>query len=302
MRLLAIGCWLLGAPELANELKTIAAIALLVGQTFLSGQTPELALASRNGTLRIAVAGDVGRGTERVAAGIAKVGAIDAVIIPGDNIYPCGVQTKEDPHWRRLIPLAKLNVPLFPVLGNHDYCGNVNAEINAPLPNWDFPAREYTIRSDVADFVMIDTQAYLDGGNAPALLFGGAKWRIVVGHHTVVSSGYHGYFPRRDVRRMRKLVPLFRKAGVDLYICGHDHHQELVDGNPHYLISGAGSEPIPPILLRNHTLFPENAPLHEPVGFTLLEITRDSISITFYDAEAHKRGGPIVLDHRNVAR
>ena len=269
--------------------------ALCVGQTSLSGQAPQLALASRQGTLRIAVAGDIGRGTERVAAGIAKIGPIDAVIIPGDNIYPCGVQTKEDPLWRRLTPLANLNVPLFPVLGNHDYCGNPNAEINAPLPNWDFPARQYTVGSDVADFVMIDTQAYIDGGAAPSIAFDGAKWRIVVGHHTVVSSGYHGYFPRREVRRMRQLVPLFRKAGVDLYVCGHDHHQELIDANPHYLISGAGSEPIPPVLLRSGTIFPTNAPFREPIGFTLLEITRDAMAITFYDAEAHKRGGPFVM-------
>src|SRR5437868_4811006 len=169
--------------------------ALCVGQTFLSGQT-ELALNSRNGTLRVVIVGDVGSGTERVAAGIAKIGAIDAIIIPGDNVYPCGVQTKGDPQWRVLEPLTKFSVPLFPVLGNHDYCGNVNAQINAPLANWDFPAKEYSIRSDVADFAMIDTQAYLNHVTEPAMSFSdAAKWRIVVGHHTIVSSGYHGYFP-----------------------------------------------------------------------------------------------------------
>ena len=86
--------------------------ALCVGQTFVSGQT-ELSLNSRNGTLRVVIVGDVGSGTERVAAGIAKIGAIDAIIIPGDNVYPCGVQTKDDPRWRVLEPLTKFSVPLF---------------------------------------------------------------------------------------------------------------------------------------------------------------------------------------------
>ena len=283
-------------------------IALLVGQTFLSGllsgqtgmSAPQLSLASRNGALRIVVVGDIGYGTDRVTAGIAKVAPIDAVIIPGDNIYSCGVQSKNDPRWKRIASLTTLGVPLFPVLGNHDYCGNPLAQINAPLPNWDFPAKQYTIRSDIAEFAMLDTNPYLAGADDPLKPFlrdafsGDSKWRIAVGHHTVVSSGYHGYFPRSAAQRMRTLIPLLRATGVDLYVCGHDHHQELVDGQPRYLVSGAGSQPVPPIILRSETLFPATAPFREPIGFTLLEITKDQLAITFYDEHAQKRGGPII--------
>jgi len=256
----------------------------------------QLALGSHDGKLRVVVAGDVGYGTERIAAGIAKIGPIDAIIIPGDNVYPCGVQSKDDPHWRVITPLTRFNVPLFPVLGNHDYCGDASAEINAAVPNWDFPAKSYSIRSDVAELAMIDTQPFVEGGAPPAITFtSDDRWRIVVGHHPVISSGYHGYFPRREVRRMRGLLPRLRAAHVDLYISGHDHHQELVDGTPKFLISGAGSEPVPPIILRSATLFPTNAPFREPYGFTLLEITRHEIAITFYDEHAKKRGGPILM-------
>jgi len=273
-------------------------IALLLAAT--AAAQPQLSLASRNGTLRVVVVGDIGDGAGRVTAGIAKIGPIDAVIIPGDNVYPCGVQSKNDPRWSRVAPLTTLGVPLFPVLGNHDYCGNPTAQINAPLPNWDFPAKQYTIRSDVAEFAMLDTNPYLQGADEPLKSFlhdafsGDSKWRIAVGHHTVVSSGYHGYFPRHDARRMQKLIPLLRASGVDLYVCGHDHHQELVDGQPRYLISGAGSQPVPPIILRSSTLFPTNAPFREPIGFTLLEITKDQLAITFYDEHAQKRAGPIL--------
>lgn len=268
-------------------------IALLLAAA--ANAQPGLSLASHGDTLRVVVVGDVGYGTERVAAGIAKIGAIDAVIIPGDNVYPCGVRMKDDPHWRVLEPLTKLSVPLFPVLGNHDYCGNTDAQINAPLANWDFPAKEYSVRSDVADFVMIDTMPFIKGGAMPAISFrDDDRWRIVVGHHTVVSSGYHGYFPRREVRRMRKLLPVLRKEHVDLYICGHDHHQELVGGKPMFLISGAGSEPVPLLVLHSASLFPTNVPFREPIGFTLLEITKDSLAIKFYDEHAKIRGGPMM--------
>jgi len=248
--------------------------------------------------LRIVIAGDVGSGTSRIAAGIAAVGPVDAVIIPGDNIYPCGVRAKDDPHWSVLEPLSKLGVPLFPVLGNHDYCGNPDAQIDAPLPNWSFPAKQYVIRGDAADIVMIDTQPYVEGRDEPAESFlrnafrNDPKWRIVVGHHPVVSSGYHGYFPRREVRRMRRLLPILREVKADLYICGHDHHQELIEGHPRFLVSGAGSEPVPPVVLRNSTIFPSTVPFREPYGFTLLEITATSLTVTFYDEHGAKRGGP----------
>lgn len=273
-------------------------IALLAGVAAFGQSVPELSLAAHNGTLRIVVAGDTGDGTARVAKGIAKIPSIDAVIIPGDNIYPCGVSAKDDPRWRILDPLSNLGVPIFAVLGNHDYCGDEDAQINAPLPNWKMPAKQYAIRSEVADFAMIDTEPYLLGHDQPTASFvrnvfhANAKWRIVVGHHVVRSSGYHGYFPRAEARRMRQLLPVLRDAKTDLYICGHDHHQELLDGHPRFLVSGAASKPIPPVLFRNETLFPTNGAMSERIGFTLLEIKRDSMTITFYDERARKLASP----------
>ena len=65
----------------------------------------------------------------------------DAIyFITGDNVYPCGVKSANDPKWSVVRPLSALGVPLYPVLGNHDYCGNPDAQIGAPLPNWNLPA------------------------------------------------------------------------------------------------------------------------------------------------------------------
>lgn len=241
--------------------------------------------------LRIAVAGDTGNGADAVARGIAAVHAerpLDAIILTGDNFYPCGVTSEHDPRWSINAALTRVGIPIFPVLGNHDYCGKADpdAQIRATrvVPNWRFPARQYELRTKFADFVFVDT---MGSAIAPAIrgLAGSKKpWQIAVGHHPLVSSGYHGYFPRRDVNRMRKLTPAFREAGVDLYIAGHDHHLELIRGRMLLLVSGAGSAPIIPVLLRTHTVFPQRIG-RETIGFAVVEISTNEIRVRFHDGK-----------------
>jgi tartrate-resistant acid phosphatase type 5 len=251
--------------------------------------------------VRIAVVGDIGAGTEAIARGIARLNRespIEAILTTGDNIYPCGVKSLNDPRWSVLTPLSRLGIPIHPVLGNHDYCGDPDAEIGAPLSNWRFPARQYVFRTAVADFAMLDTNRYADGRAPPpdveTLLNGSnARWRIAVGHHPLLSSGYHGHFPRDEHRRMVALIPAMRRAHVDLYICGHDHHLELIDGQPRMLISGAGSEPVPPLLRHARTIWANEGPAYR--GFAMLEITADSISIRFYDADGDARSRAFVF-------
>lgn len=241
--------------------------------------------------LRLAVVGDIGAGTAEVAAGIARVhGAtpLDAILTTGDNVYPCGVQSASDPKWEVVRPLAALGIPIFPVLGNHDHCGKADAEIGTAIfPTWRFPAREYVIHSAVADIAMLDTSPYAAGRAPPPDLtrqFAGstAPWRLAVGHHPLISSGYHGHLPRGEHQRMLHLIPAMRAAKVDLYVCGHDHHLELIDGRPRMLISGAGSDPVPPLLRHAKTLWAGDGPPYR--GFAVVEITSEKIAVRFYDA------------------
>ena len=238
-------------------------------------------------TWRVAVVGDIGNGTAKVARGIAAVGPLDAIITTGDNIYPCGVKSATDPKWRRLDPLAALGIPIYPVLGNHDHCGNPDAEIGAPLRNWHFPAREYTVNTPFAEFMFIDTTPYADGLKpVPHFAFNSNGWRIVVGHHPLLSSGYHGHLPRSEHRRMLRLIPVMVAAHVDLYICGHDHHLELIEAKPLMLISGAGSDPVPAILRHAQTRWVSDEPYR---GFAVLELSEATMTLRFYDATGKAR-------------
>ncbi len=262
---------------------------------------PEITVAPRDGVLRFAVTGDVGLQTKTIASAIETVARdepLDFIVVPGDNVYPCGVESQSDPRWSVLQPLSDLGLPLFPVLGNHDVCGNAAAEIGAPLPHWNFPAREYAIHAGVADFAMLDTNGYATGKSREAedvirevFAASKARWHIAVGHHTIFSSGWHGRFPRAQARRMRELIAPLRDASVDLYICGHDHDEELVEAKPLMLISGAGSDPVPIFRLRKDTVFPRHLALVEHIGFAVVEVTAKALRIRFYDWRGKPRSG-----------
>jgi hypothetical protein len=280
-------------------------LAFLLLATLASAELPEITFAPAAGTLRLAVAGDTGQGTDVLARAISRVHAktpLDAILLTGDNFYPCGVTSAGDPRWSLVRPLTRIGVPIFPVLGNHDFCGKsvpeAQTQATGDVPHWRFPAPQYALRTPMADFAFVNTTPLAQGKeNAVEATirdtFASSRtpWRIVVGHHPVISSGWHGYFPRDEVGRMRALIPALRAANVDFYICGHDHHVELIRGRMLHLISGAGSAPVPPVKLRTTTVFPEEITSRERIGFAVVEITARTIRVRMYDAEGRPRSG-----------
>jgi acid phosphatase len=283
----------------------ITTVYLLLTALTLNVPLPRVALAPQAATLRIAVVGDTGEGSDRVARGIAALHArtpLDAVIITGDAFYPCGPKSATDPQWDRVRALGRIGVPLFPVLGNHDFCGKAiaSSQIGATtVPHWQLPARQYVVESKLAELLMLDTTPYATNANddaADAVRQGFAKkttWRIAVGHHPIVSSGYHGHFPRNQHLRMVTLDPLMRRAKVDLYICGHDHHLELIDANPRLLVSGAGSDPVPPLVPHKHTLYPSEAT--RQLGFATVDLDAHSMTIRFFDGDGKAISKPFTF-------
>jgi len=297
---------------------------------------PPIVESSVGPSWRLIAVGDFGDGAASVFAGVARIHRehpADAVLILGDNFYPCGVATEADPRWNSIRQtFSTLGIPLYPVLGNHDYgepafregewrpCRDADpsAQLRASslVPNWMFPARSYLLRSGVGDVGMIDTSPIAFGFAAPALggdswaqaverlrlaigamqQSGDNRWRIVAGHHTIVSSGFHGRMPSSERGRMRALLPLLREGGVDLYLCGHDHDLELVSGDPLFLVSGSGSEPRPMVALMLRTLFP--ADTRKRFGFAVLDLTATTMSVAFYDGKGELLATPFVFTKR----
>jgi UDP-2,3-diacylglucosamine pyrophosphatase LpxH len=194
------------------------------------------------------------------------------LLVLGDNFYPNGVQSVSDPQWRTSLEDVYTAYPLgvdwYVALGNHDYHGNPQAEVeySSVSRRWRMPNRYYAITKTVApgvtaEFLIIDTspfieayrkepEAYHVAGTDTAkqrrwiestLKASKAQWKFIVGHHNVYSGGKRTVMP--DMERL--LVPVMKKYGVNAYICGHEHHLEHIqpDGKgPHYFISGAGAE------------------------------------------------------------
>jgi len=209
----------------------------------------------------------------------ASVGAdVSFILSTGDNLYPDGVASIDDPLWNRsyedVYHQFSLQKPWYVVLGNHDYRTNPQAEVeySKKSARWNMPARYYFKKMPLNDgsgkqilFVFLDTSPLIDKYYTDSYYEENVKtqdtaaqmawlrktlsdpdtsirWRIVVGHHPLYTSGKRIKSP--ETTQFRKIMkPVFDKYKVDAYICGHEHQQEyLTEGNTQYFISGSASE------------------------------------------------------------
>ncbi len=203
------------------------------------------------------------------------------VISCGDNFYPSGVVSENDPLWHysfeNIYTAHSLQCDWYPVLGNHDYHTDVDAQVRYSKISrrWDMPARYYSKEislnkdkdkeikgpeknktKDKVLFVMMDTDPFLHEAKAAYVetqlkwlnetlekASADVKWKIVVGHHPFYTVG-----PRinnYDTLTMRKALPkIFEDHKVDIYLSGHEHSLQHLkpEGFTHQFISGAGSE------------------------------------------------------------
>lgn len=238
----------------------------------------------REARLKFMVFGDWGRNGEDKQKEVANELGIVAkkfnpefIVSTGDNFYPSGVASTRDHSWiasfEDIYTAHSLQGDWFVVLGNHDYRGNPQAEVDytAVDRRWNMPARYYSktyfINDDTTQgilLVFIDTTPFLSEyyigdkhhvqgqdtaaqriwiektlSEAPANI----KWKLVFGHHPVYTGG--GRMKAVETGEMKKLFkPIFEKYHVNAYICGHDHNLQYIKppGFTHYLVSGAGSE------------------------------------------------------------
>lgn len=234
------------------------------------------ACARETPLVRFVVVGDTGRGDSSqlaVAAGIgAKCAAdgCDFIQLLGDNIYPSGVGSVDDPQWQSKfeIPYQGLTFPFYAVLGNHDYGGNgagnelakaqFEIDYSSVSPKWKMPAAHYRRSWRHVDLLGLDTNLQvlgLDAGQrvdvAEWLGASQGEWRIAFGHHPYLSNGPHGNAGVYDgVVGGGAGVASFLEdivcGNVDVYFSGHDHSLQWLTSTcagTELVVSGAGSQP-----------------------------------------------------------
>lgn len=264
--------------------------------------------------------GDWGRNGENyqreVAAGMGSAARdLDAsfVVATGDNFYPYGVASTRDYHWissfETIYTAQSLHVKWYPVLGNHDYASNPDAEVEYTKisSRWTMPSRYYsksfnendTSRSLLMLFIDTDPiEKELNGQKHDSIKYvagavdkqkqwiesqlanSKAKWKIVVGHHPLYTGGWRKNSPN-TLKMKNFLEPIFDKYGVDVYLAGHEHHLEHtkpMNHRTHHVISGAASEARPTTIHPDGGIFAAATQ-----GFATFSVANNQILIQFIE-------------------
>ena len=289
---------------------TMAATAALAPASALATSEPR-----RGDGLAFIAIGDWGRrGEPHQRTVAAQMGLIAQekgsafTLALGDNFYSSGVASVSDAHWKEsfedVYSAPSLQTRWYPILGNHDYRGNPQAQIDYSHHSrrWTMPGRYYVVEggsigASHVDLFMIDTTpliasyrsepaatakhhvhdqdaqaqyAWLD----EALGASSAPWKLVFGHHPIFSGGQHG--DSEDL--VRNLLPILERHGVKAYVCGHDHDMQHIErAGLHFVATGCGStvRPVEPVV---GTRFAVSCS-----GLSFYRVTPDAFDLTFYD-------------------
>ena len=205
-----------------------------------------LALPMKDGSVRFAVIGDTGSGSEKQR----EVGAMmiqshtlfpfEFVLMMGDNMY--GGEAPQDFEKKFAAPYRMLlnnKVKFYATLGNHDEALQVNYE------NFNMNGKEYyRFKKGNVAFYSLNSN-YMDKKQVKWLEDELAKdtseWKICFFHHPPYSSAKkHG----SDDQLREVVEPIFLKHGVDVVLTGHDHVYERIKPQKgiYYFVSGAGGK------------------------------------------------------------
>ena len=243
---------------------------------------------------------------------------IDDIFLLGDNFYPNGVNSENDDQWttklKNFFPLGKKK---YVVLGNHDYLGNVHAQLLYTFApdyfSWHFPHFFYDekdLQND-AHFFFMDTALLsltytthllracnVDEEKLQKYFFlvdqfaeqqktwlfdqlsrSKSKWKIILGHYPVVSGGKH--------QISKEIFDFFhyvcKRFKIDYYICGHEHNVQVLEKFDTKFIVTGGLQHNYDVSLIPETIFCTSEP-----GFIQIELQKQNIS-TYIVSEKGKK-------------
>ncbi|XP_068664061.1 purple acid phosphatase 17-like [Aristolochia californica] len=238
---------------------------------------------------------------------------INFVISTGDNFYDDGLTGIDDPAFEEsfmsIYTAESLNKRWYNVLGNHDYRGDAVAQLSPFLREIDsrwLCLRSFLVNTEIAEFFFVDTTPFVKKyftdpedhvydwrdvlpreeyiANVlkdleAALKESQAKWKIVVGHHTIRSVSHHG-----DTEEIVDLLlPMLRAHNVDFYVNGHDHCLQRIsdtESSIQFLTSGGGSEAWRGDMKSNREGLEF---FYDGQGFMYVGMTEADVNIVFYD-------------------
>ncbi|MBC7475700.1 MAG: metallophosphoesterase, partial [Candidatus Sericytochromatia bacterium] len=242
---------------------------------------------------RFVAFGDFGTGDAnqyKVARAIeakCKKDGCDFGLLLGDNIYYNGVKDVNDVQFKDKFedPYKNLNFKFYATLGNHDYRGDTQAQIDYTKKSdkWIMPNRTYTFSQNNIDFFSIDSNAVNDKQEkslAKGIKESQAHWKFVFAHHPRYSHGLHGDADQKLANMLDKTIC----NKVDMYLSGHDHDLEHINKTcgVNYMVSGGGGDGLRPVSSGKNTRFSKAS-----FGFSWFKVTKDSIYFQFIDEKGN---------------
>lgn len=293
-------------------------LAILLLSIFSCKSKSEPDITVIDDALTFYVVGDWGRNghahQQEVADMMNACGAIvepEFIISTGDNFYQNGVASIDDPLWMSSFENVYHGEHLleywYPVLGNHDYRGNVEAQIDYSKKSqrWKLPARFYVVdyalenETDSLKLIFIDSNPFEDKYYSEAgyknvwsqdstaqlhwldsvITHSTARWNIVIGHHPMYTAGKRS--DEENTIRKHLENRLLKGGKVIAYFAGHEHDLQYhkPEGTLHHFVSGAGSEVRPIGNKLPFTEFAESSP-----GFMSVSVLPESITVQIISA------------------
>ena len=258
------------------------------------------------------------------------------IVTCGDNFHGHGVPSSTDSLWivnfENVYTASSLMIPWYITLGNHDYEGNVEAELEYAKTSkrWIEPARYYSFTKNISKstralFVILDSSPFVDeymnqkndghhvAGQKIALQWrwcdsvlssSTASWKFVFFHHPAYSaSSKHG----STLEIQRAFVPLFEKYHVNACFSGHDHdlqHSRPDSATVEYFGCGGGSETRP----AGQAAFTKYS--NASLGFGVVSLTQHTMRFSFvndkgeqiYQYEIRRTGSSLATIHKTLDR
>jgi tartrate-resistant acid phosphatase type 5 len=256
---------------------------------------PQAFLVTARSSIRVLAFGDFGEGNEPQKQTAAAMVAyhrnhpFDFGITLGDNFYPIGIASLTDPRWKSQFEdlYGPMGIKIYATLGNHDYYDveSPTTEIayTKTSADWRLESSYYTFTAGPVQFFAIDTvclsQSELDW-LARELASSTARWKLVYGHYPIYSA------TEEDRSLIRRLLPVLKSGGVDVYLSGHHHNLQVLkpDGNLHFWISGGGGAHLHPLRWG----YPRTQYKKKANGFTVLDADEGNFTARFIGVDGRE--------------
>lgn len=245
----------------------------------------------------------------RTMGEMAEKGGLECVFALGDVHHFDGVASVNDPLWLTNFELIyshpELQVPWYPILGNHEYRGSTKAVMDYSMVSrrWRMCGRYYTkvfhTKGTSIRFVLADTTPmiakYRSSEENPdaneqntkkqlqwldsVLSNAKEQWIVVMGHHPIYAVTPKAEQERIDMQN--SLGGLLRRHRVDMYISGHIHNFQHIrqDGtDTDFIVNSAaalarGIQPSPA------TLFASGE-----AGFSVLDFSKEALTLSMVNS------------------